>query len=35
MLRYHRSRYSVDGQARISTWWQLGDRIIRHRVFLP
>lgn len=31
MLRFHRTTYSVNGQQRLASWWQLGDRIFRHR----
>lgn len=34
MIGFHRSRYSVDGQERVSTWFQVGGRILRHRIRL-
>lgn len=32
MLRFHRAQYEVRGRGRFeATWWQIGDRILRHR----
>lgn len=32
MLRFHRTRYTtLNGRAMRASWWQLGDRIFRHR----
>jgi len=31
VLRFHRAVYVVDGVRKQTTWWQLGDRILRHR----
>lgn len=34
MLRFHRTTYTVNGQLRQASWWQLGDHILRHREYL-
>lgn len=31
MLRYHRAVYHLDGVPFRTSWWQMGDRIFRHR----
>jgi hypothetical protein len=32
MLRFHRTHYTtMTGRLMEATWWQLGDRIFRHR----
>lgn len=31
MLRFHRTTYSVAATRFHTTWWQLGDRILRQR----
>lgn len=34
MLRFHRASYtSPTGKVMYATWWQLGDRIFRHRQY--
>lgn len=34
MLRFHRTSYEWHGHQVKSTWFQLGDRIFRHRMRL-
>lgn len=33
VLRFHSTTYTVPGRGEFrSSWWQLGDRIFRHRM---
>lgn len=34
MLRFHRTTYELNGRWMKCSWWQLGDRIYRHRTNL-
>jgi hypothetical protein len=33
MLRFHRTTYVHDGRRMGASWWQLGNKIFRHREY--